>query len=163
MDGARAPGLRGEDYLLARDADGRLLAFMALWDACALKQMRVVRYSPRLRFARAAFNLAAPLFGAAAMPPAGEALRALAAVHLCVPADRPDLLRLLLLAAYDGARGGEHAFFMVGLDRADPLSVALDGLWAQPTDVVALATAAGGPYAGPPLDALPLHFEIALV
>jgi hypothetical protein len=45
----------------------------------------------------------------------------------------------------------------------DPLSAALRGFFAQPTDVHAYVSTALGDYDGPPLDDRPLHYEIALV
>jgi hypothetical protein len=85
------------------------------------------------------------------------------ALHLCVPADSPAVLRALLLAAHDALRGRGWAFFTLGLDARDPLRLALRGLWAQPTVVRAYVTTPAGCYAGPRLDSLPLHHEVALV
>ncbi len=87
----------------------------------------------------------------------------LTGVHLCVPPDRPDMLRALILSAYDALRGRGYAFFTVGLDARDPLSSAFEGLLAQITDIDAYVTSPAGRYQGPALDGAPLHFEIALV
>jgi hypothetical protein len=51
----------------------------------------------------------------------------------------------------------------VALDRRDPLTRALAGLFAQPTAVRAYATTPAGAWTGARLDARPLHFESALV
>lgn len=160
---ARAPGLAWSSYLLARTTDGRIAGFVALWDQSSFKQLRVTSYSRRLAGVRLALNAVAPMAGAPPLPPAGEPLRTASALHLCVPASSPETLRALLLAAYDRLRGGRHAFFTVGLDARDPLRTALRGLLAQPTAVHACVTSAAGRYAGPPLDRLPLHHEVALV
>jgi hypothetical protein len=108
-------------------------------------------------------NAVAALTGRPRLPDAGGALPSLAAVHLCVPADEPAVLRALLLHAYAEGRGSGHLFFTVALDRRDPLTRALAGLFAQPTAVRAYATTPAGAWTGARLDARPLHFESALV
>lgn len=160
---AAAPGLDWKDYFLARNREGRLLGFLAFWDQDVFKQMRVIRYSRGLRAFRFGFNLAAPLMGAAPLPAPGKQLRYLTAVNICVPGDRADIMRNLVICAYNASRGLNYSFITVGLDRRDPLSAALTGLMAQPTDIDALVTTPAGRYQGPALDVLPLHFEIALV
>jgi hypothetical protein len=112
---------------------------------------------------RFGFNALAPLLGAAPLPPTGETLRCLTAVHICVPAGEPEVLRALLAHAYRSLRGRGYSFFTVGLDVRDPLHAALEGFRAQPTAVDAYVTAPVGRYAGPALDDRPLHHEIALV
>jgi ribosomal protein S18 acetylase RimI-like enzyme len=158
-----APGLAVHDYLVARRTDGRIAGFIALWDQRAFKQLRVLDYPPRTAAARRAVNAVAALTGRPRLPDAGGALPSLAAVHLCVPADEPAVLRALLLHAYAEGRGSGHLFFTVALDRRDPLTRALAGLFAQPTAVRAYATTPAGAWTGARLDARPLHFESALV
>ena len=160
---AQAPGLAIDDYLVARRPDGRIVGFVALWDQRPFKQLRVLAYSPRLAAARRLVNAVAPLAGAPRLPAPGAALPSLAALHLCVAADEPAVLRALLLHAYAMRRGGEHVFLTLGLDRRDPLAAALRGLLAQPTVVHAYATTPAGRWSGAPLDGRPLHFETALV
>ncbi|MBW3552800.1 MAG: hypothetical protein KY466_04770 [Gemmatimonadetes bacterium] len=159
---ADAPGLELRDYLLARDRGGTLQGFVAFWDQAPLKTLRVTSYSRRMALVRGAINLGARGIGAATVPPVGEPLRARTAVHLCVPAGRPDVLRALVLEAYGRFRG-RYALLLVGLDIRDPLRAALAGLWSQPTDIHACVTAGTGRYRGPRLDERPLHYEIALV
>jgi hypothetical protein len=72
------------------------------------------------------------------------------------------VLRALLLQAYAAARGRGYSFFTIGLDVRDPLTVALRGLLAQPTDIHAYETAPSGRYRGPDLSGSPVHHEIAL-
>lgn len=186
---ARAPGLALEDYLIARDRDGRVAGFVAFWDQTPLKALRVTGYSRRLGVVRVGLSLAARAVGAAPIPRVGEPLTCRTAVNVCVPADRPDVLRALVLHAYDRWRGvngprrggtpggrrgaaaslpgamtaGGASVLLVGLDRRDPLAVGLGGLLAQPTDIHACVTSGRGRYGGPRLDDRPLHYEIALV
>jgi len=157
-----APGLALGDYLLARRG-GRLVGFLAVWDQRAFKQLRVLCYSRRLAVARHLINTVGRLAGAHPLPPAGAPLATASIVHLCVPPDAPAVLRALLRAAYRRLVGGDVQFLNVGLDRRDPLTAALRGFLAQPTDVAACITTPAGRYAGPRLDDRPLYYDIALV
>jgi hypothetical protein len=147
------PGL---DYLLAHRPDGELVGFLGLWDQHELKQLRVTGYSPRLAVARIAFNTVAPLARAPRLPPPGGELRYRTVVTPC--ASDADTLRTLLRHACARLRG-ECSFLTIGLDTRDPLTRALAGLFAPPTDVTVFVR--GG--APAPRDAHPLHFEIATV
>ena len=160
---ASAPGLSVSDYRLARDKTGRIVGFLAWWDQARFKQLRVLRYSPRLKLARAILNGAAGLTRGVPLPEAGAALRYRTAVHVCVPGERPEVLRALIRASYAQLRASRYAFATIGLDVRDPLCVALDGLFAQPTDANAYVCTPGGEYTGAPLADRPLHYEIALV
>lgn len=160
---AAAPGLDFSSYLLARRPGGRLTGFVALWDQESFKQLRVTSYSRRLAAFRAGFNAVAPVLGATRLPPAGGRLRTLTAVHVCVPGTSPEVLRALLVAAYNRLRGQGYSFFTIGLDVRDPLAAACRGLLAQPTDVWACEGTLSAERTGPPLDDRPLHHEIALV
>lgn len=157
-----APALDLGDYLLARRRDGRLAGFLGMWDQAEFKQLRVTAYSARLATFRAGFNAVAPLIGAAALPAVGAPLRHLTTVHVCVAPEEPQVLRALLIHAYGAARGRGYAFFTIGLDVRDPLTVALRGLLAQPTDINAYVTAPSGRYRGPRFGESPIHHEIAL-
>jgi len=158
-----APGLRVEDYLVARRADGRIAGFVALWDQRLLKQLRVLGYSRRLSVARTGINALAHVAGTPRLPEAGSALPSLAALHLCVPHSAPGVLRALLLHAHAMHRGTGRPFFTLALNRRDPLRTALRGMLAQPTYVGAYVTTPAGRWQGHRLDGLPLHFESALV
>lgn len=149
---ATSPGL---EYLVAQRPGGELAGFTGLWDQHRLKQMRVTGYSPRLAAARLAFNLAAPIFRVPPLPPPGGTLNYRTVVNPC--ATDPDTLRSLLLHGCERLRG-HCSFLTIGLDRRDPLTRALDGMLAQPTDVDILSL--GGPASAA---AAPLHFEIATV
>ena len=158
-----APGLRIEDYLIARRTDGRIAGFLAFWDQRLLKQLRVIGYSRRLSAARSALDMMARAAGTPRLPDVGHPLPSLTAVHLCVPPTAPEVLRALLLHAYALHRRTGRLFLTLALDRRDPLRVALRGLFAQPTYVGAYATTPAGRWHGHRLDGLPMHFESALV
>jgi len=158
-----APGLDPSCYWLARGRNGALTGFVGFWDQESFKQMKITSYSPKLALVRSAFNVAAPVVGACRLPPAGGALRYLSAVHVCVPGPTPNVLRSLVVSAYNELRGQGYSFLTIGLDVRDPLSTALSGLLAQPTDIWACMATVGGPYRGPDLAGRPVHHEIALV
>jgi GNAT superfamily N-acetyltransferase len=158
-----APGLSIDDHLLARDRRGRVVGFVGMWDQRAMKTLCVLRYSPALSVLRGVVSTLAPFVGATAPPAIGQPLRYASAVHLCVPTDRSDVLRALVLAAYDRLHGTGRVFMNVALDAREPLTGALRGLLATPTVIHAYATMPTAAWTGPPLDDRPLHFETALV
>jgi hypothetical protein len=158
-----APGLDIGDYRVARSRDGRIMGFLAWWDQATFKQPRVLRYSPRLAVVRAALNGVAVATRGVRLPNVGEPLRYRSALHVCVPAGRPDVLRALVRSSCAELRAQGYAFATIGLDVRDPLCAAMAGLAAQPTDVNAYVLTPGGAYAGPPLANRPLHYEISLV
>ncbi len=158
-----ATGLAIDDYLLARDQGGRLLGFAGMWDQRGLKTLRVLRYSPSLAVLRSLMTVAAPFVGAPAPPEIGAPLHYASAVHLCVPLDRADVLRALVLAAYNRLRSSDRVFMNVALDAREAITVGLRGLLATPTAIHAYATMPRGAWDGPALDDRPLHFETALV
>jgi hypothetical protein len=160
---ANAPGLSIDDYLIARDRRGRLIAFAAMWDQRDLKTLRVLRYSPGLSALRHIVSAIAPLVGATPPPPVGHPLHYASAVHVCVPVDRPDAMRALVLSAYQRLHRTDRVFLSITLDARDPLTEAMRGLLAAPTPIHAYATQPCGTWRGGALDDRPLHFETALV
>ncbi len=158
-----APGLGISSYRLARSSSGELLGFLAVWDQRVFKQLNVVAYSPRMNAARWAFNLFAPMVGGERMPRTGSPLNCVSIAHICVPADKPRVLRALVISAYNELRGSGCSFMNLGLDRRDPLSAAMEGLFAQPTDLNAYIVTTRRGVIPEQLDERPLHNEIALV
>ncbi len=158
-----APGLDISSYLLARSTNGELLGFVGVWDQRSFKQLSVVGYSRRMAAVRKVFNFFARLVGATPLPRTGSPLGCATIVHICVPGDRTDVLRALLIDAHNELRNSDCSFMNVGLDVRDPLSRALRGLFAQPTDVNAYIMAQRSGVSPEVLDGRPLHYEIALV
>jgi hypothetical protein len=160
---ASAPGLDISSYLVARSQHGEMLGFLAAWDQRSFKQLTVVGYSPRVRVARLAFNAAAMALKARRLPRAGAQLDCATIAHLCVPSARPELLRALVFAAYSAVRSRDCSVLNIGLDVRDPLAPALQGMYAQPTDVHAYVVTIRRGVWPVVLDTRPLHYEIALV
>lgn len=98
------------------------------------------------------------------MPAPGDRMAYQTALHVCVPAETPEVLKAILTWAHNALRNSGVAFFNLGLDVVDPLSIALDGFFAQPTDVNAyLGTRGTEPLDMESYRRQPLHYEIALV
>jgi hypothetical protein len=159
----QAPGLDISSYRVARSASGELLGFLGVWNQQAFKQLTVLGYSPRMAAARNAFNVVAPIVGAEPLPAPGAALSCATLVHVCVPGDRPEVLRAMLIDAHNDLRHSGVSFMNIGLDVSDPLANALGGLFPQPTDVNAYVLATRFGVAPEVMDGRPLHYEIALV
>lgn len=157
------PGLDVSSYSVARSRSGELLGFFAAWDQRTFKQLNVVGYSPRMKAARAVFNVLAPVAGGERMPGTGQALNCVTIAHICVPGDKPEVLRALLVSAHNELRRTGISFINVGLDTRDPLSSAIDGFFAQPTDVNACMVTSRSGIQPESLDEAPIHYEIALV
>lgn len=158
-----APGFDIDSYRIARSASGEMLGFLGVWDQRSFKQLTVVGYSRRMNTARAAFNALATVIGAQRMPRQGLPLNCVTAAHPCVAPDRPDILRALLTSTYNDLRATDCSIMNVGLDTREPLSAALEGFLAQPTDVNAYVVTTRRGVLPEFLDARPLHYEIALV
>ena len=97
------------------------------------------------------------------MPDTGQALSCVTIAHICVPGERPEVLRALVASAHNELRHAGVSFMNIGLDTRDPLSPAIDGLFAQPTDVNAYVTTSRSGVPSETLDQAPIHYEIALV
>jgi hypothetical protein len=157
------PGLEISSYRVARAASGELLGFFAVWDQRSFKQLNVVGYSPRMKMARSAFNAVASVVGGERLPEAGHALNCVTIAHICVPGDRPEVLHALVASAHNDLRRSGVSFMNIGLDTRDPLSAAMDGFFAQPTDVNAYVTRSRSGVPSESLREAPVHYEIALV
>jgi ribosomal protein S18 acetylase RimI-like enzyme len=155
-----APGLALTDHLIARSS-GRIMGWMGLWDEAAVREVRVAGYSRTAALRRCVQDVRARVVGAPRPPRVGERVGSARAVHTCVPAGRPDVLRALLA---EGARrrAPDCRWLKIALDVRDPLARALDGLGTRVAAFDAHVTTPMGGYHGLPLDDRPLHFEAAL-
>ena len=116
-------GLRGPDDSRLVRRNGRLTGFCAVWDASAIKQIRLLRLSYRMRAATGLFNVLAALRGRPRFPRLGQTLRGLYVCHVC--AENPDDLAALLVDIYNEYRESGALYFDLALDREDPLTAAL--------------------------------------
>ncbi len=130
--GRRWPGLRAEDFLLARRGN-RLAGVVAVWDQRAFRQVHIRRISGVLRLVRGLGNPLAKLSGRAGIPRDHSILSLAHASFLAVEEDCPALARALILAARVTAVRRGLEWLCVCLHEADPLVPALRGLLALPS------------------------------
>lgn len=157
-----APGLGLASYLLARDTRGSLLGFLAVWEQSSLKELRVLRDSKPLAWARPLLARLGPLLGLPPVARPGEALRCATVYQLCVPPGAPRVLQALLRRALVDVRAAGLSFLNLGLDARDPLLAGTRGLFGLETLLDAYVCTPGGPWRGAAIDPQPLHFETAL-
>lgn len=119
-DGRTLRGLAPEDIAVAR-RNGRIVGVMAAWDQAAYKQDVVASYGPTLRRLRPAYDILARVLGARPLSRPGEAILLAFAACTAVADDDPAVLRGLLVACAERARGLGKAFLMLGLADSDPL------------------------------------------
>ncbi|MFH0751081.1 MAG: hypothetical protein V2B17_04530 [Chloroflexota bacterium] len=119
-DGRTLRGLAPEDVAVARRG-GRIVGVMAAWDQSAYKQDVVASYGPTLRRLHPAYDALARVLGARPLTPPGAAIPLSFAACTAVAGDDPAVMRSLLAACAERARGLGNAFLMVGLADGDPL------------------------------------------
>jgi GNAT superfamily N-acetyltransferase len=158
---AQVPDLDWSDYTLAFE-EGRLAGFVGAWEQRGVKETIVLDYGAVAGLVRRIHDVFAGLSNRPPLPRPGEALHALHAVHACVPGDRPDLLRALLDALRHRAFHRGASLVEFGLDRQDPLAIALHGVPRLTTDLCCFLTAGMGRFEGPAPDHRPIHFEPSL-
>ncbi len=125
-------GLRGlEDFRLVH-RDGVLTGFCAVWDASAIKQIRLLRLSGGMRFMTAMYNVLAPVLGRPRFPSLGQHLRFLYVAHAC--AEKPEDLVSLLDDVHEQNREEDYLYFDLALDRTDPLVEALSRFRSMTVD-----------------------------
>lgn len=100
---------------------GGVVGVMAAWDQAGYKQDVVDAYGPGLRRFRPLYNLIARLLGARPLTLPGQAIPLAFAAFNCVAGDDPDVMRALISACVQRARGSGKAFLMLGLADDDPL------------------------------------------
>ena len=116
-------GLRSLDDSRLVYRNGRLTGFCAVWDAGAIKQIRLLRLSYGMRAATGLFNVLAALRGRPRFPRIGQTLRGLCISHVC--AENPADLAALLVDVHNQYRESGSLYFDLALDREDPLRAAL--------------------------------------
>jgi len=156
-----APGLELSDHLVAHEG-AALVGWMGVWDGGVFRRAKVEGYSHLATLVKVVHDALAPLTRRPRFPKVGDVVGSAAVVHACVPEDRPDVLRSMLLHAADGLHARGCIRLRIALDARDGLASALAGLRTRSRSFGAYVTTPGGSYEGPPLDGRPLHFEAAL-
>lgn len=156
-----APGLDLSDHLLAWE-NGALVGWLGLWDERVIHRARVAGYSRAVSLRNRIHDALIPVSGARPFPKVGEVVGCAAVVHVCVPQQRPDVLRSLLADAGRRLHGRGCPWLKIALDPRDPLTRALTLPHIHVWSFGAYVTTPDGAYAGAPLHHRPLHFEAAL-
>lgn len=157
-----APGLSLSDYLLAFRG-GTLVGSVGVWNQDRFKETRVLDFGRTVDLVRRAHDLVARPLGWPRLPDRGQALRALHAIHLCVPGAAPEALAALLHAARRRCVRDGAVAFEIGLDPRDPLTRALRPFPRIGVDVRCYLSPVPGSDVAPLPSVAPLHFETALV
>lgn len=157
------PGLQLEDFLLAKDAEGRLRGCCAPWDADPVKRTRVLGYHGSMRWVRAAFDLGAKLLRYPPLPKPGECFRFAFLSHLEIEDDDPAVLHDLYLAAYERLRGRGLHFLSAMIPVGSTLEEAARGFTVTRTPMTIYAvTLPGSRYEGYNFRTSRPGFEMAL-
>jgi hypothetical protein len=155
------PGLSLGDYLVA-ERDGRMVAMAAIWDARAIKQVRLLALSMGLGWVRRLYNPIAAGLGRPRIPPDGALLPFFYVTQLC--AETAGDLRGILVEVHNHRRAGGHVYFDLALDTLDPLLAALDGFWKSRIDFDLYLLDLVGRFSTPPdFAGRSAYFDIALV
>lgn len=121
---AMTPGIGLSDVLVA-ERGGRLVGFGAPWDGRPVRQVRLERLSPSLRWLRRLWNPVAGLTGRPRLTADGDVIPYASLLHSC--AEEPGDLRALLVEAHRRLAGTPLLYLDVSLDPRDPLAAALKG------------------------------------
>lgn len=117
---------RVEDFYVALDC-GQVRGVLGKWDQRGFKQSVVVGYHGRFARFRPVLNLAARLLGYPSYPPPGSPLQFFYGSFIAIDDDDPGVFTALLERVCTDARGGDCAYFVVGLAADDPLVRGLHG------------------------------------
>ncbi|HRE91894.1 MAG TPA: GNAT family N-acetyltransferase [Myxococcota bacterium] len=126
------PGFSLSDFLIARDGD-KIVGCLAPWDTAGFKRTRVLGYRGGMLWQKRAFNAAATVMGFPKLPPPGDPFRFVFLTHLEVDGEDPDILRELLLAAYQRLHGQNLHFMSAFIPRGSPLGSAFKGFMTTKT------------------------------
>ena len=126
LPGGRCTGLCWEDFFIAHNSSGVLLAALAAWDQAAVRQTHIERYSPALALLRPFYNALSALSPLKPLPAPGSRVPYLYLSCIAVENDDPALLRALLRHAYRQLRTGPWHYAIPGLHERDPLAAVLN-------------------------------------
>ncbi|MGU7772320.1 hypothetical protein ACV229_19375 [Burkholderia sp. MR1-5-21] len=129
-----------ESFLVARDAERRIVGCVAPWDAGRIKRIVLERLPWQLGALRRGINAVAPLLGRPPIAAPGHALRDIYLTHLQVSRRDPSVAQALLDTAWQRLRS-RYALIQLCLYDHDPLWSALRGYryTALPMDLYTLS------------------------
>jgi hypothetical protein len=126
LPGGRCSGLRLDDFFIAENSHGTLLATLAAWDQASVRQTHIERYSPALAMLRPFYNLLSAISPLKPLPAPGSRVPSLYLACVAVENDDIALLRALLRHAYRQLRSGPWHYAILGLHERDPLAAVLN-------------------------------------
>ncbi len=152
-----------ERFMIARNAQGRIVGCVAPWDAGRIKRIMLERLPRSLGALRYGFNAIAPLLGRPPIAAPGQPLQDTYLTHLHVSGRDPDIAQALLDAVWQRERS-RYALLQLCLYDHDPLWPALHGYryTALPMDLYTLSTPGASAFDPGGAEAIP-GFEIYLV
>ncbi|MBW5804503.1 hypothetical protein FOZ70_07030 [Burkholderia sp. COPS] len=152
-----------ERFLVARNAQGRIVGCVAPWDAGRIKRIVLERLPRSLGALRHGVNAIAPLLGRPPIAAPGQPLQDIYLTHLHVSGRDPDIAQALLDAVWQRERS-RYALLQLCLYDHDPLWSALRGYryTALPMDLYTLSTPGATALDPGGTEAIP-GFEIYLV
>lgn len=127
------PGLSLSDFLIATDANDRIVGCLAPWDTSIFKRTRVMGYRGGMLWQKRLFNAAASVMRFPPLPQPGECFRFAFLTHLEVDDDDPAVMRDLLCAAYARLRPRRLHFMSAFVPRGSPLAAAFSGFMTTKT------------------------------
>jgi hypothetical protein len=126
------PGYAIGNYRLAFRGD-RLVGLIVLWDQEAFKRMMILGYAAQMLRMKRWYNPLSRVLGLAPIPEAGHRMPYLYVTHAC--AEDPEVLRALLVHAYNEVRGNRYLFISAMVDTRDPLMAAFEGFITNQVDI----------------------------
>ncbi|MBT9546220.1 MAG: hypothetical protein IV090_12585 [Candidatus Sericytochromatia bacterium] len=132
------PGLALSDYLLARNAQGELCGFFAVWNQQPIRRVRLRRVHPLLSGARRVERLLRTTTQTQFIPGQGDILPVRQVLNLCIAGHAAKAFPALLEAAL--STGKDSPFLLgIALDRRDPLQYWLDRFAGSRSELVLLS------------------------
>lgn len=114
-------GIQIEDYFLALK-HGEIVGITGVWDQKVFKQTRLVSYPWYLSAFRPIYNSINRLIGGHILPRAGSLLNYFYLHTILVRDNVPKIFESLVRAIYNEHANSGFQYFLVGLDRSDPLN-----------------------------------------
>jgi hypothetical protein len=156
------PGLTISDFLVAREG-GQVVGWFGVWDESVARRLTIAELGPvahlRHRLRRAVVGLTR----GERLPGPGDEIGCAVVLHPCVPPERPEALRALLVhAGHRLAREG-CLWLRIALDPRDPLGRSLRRVTAASAHFSVRVATASGNALTLGRSRTPVHFEAGLV
>jgi hypothetical protein len=122
---ARRPNFGIDNYYVAENND-RILGVCAAWDCSPFKQLRILRYTGRIKWVKRFINLLSILNITPGFPDEGEIFREMYITDYAVENRDPVIMRALLARIYNDCKVRKYNMVVFGSCEGDPLLTAAD-------------------------------------